>query len=337
MDSKPQPNHQPGPSPLDQAKDRLTIFAAWPLLGLLGTPKPICSSPFREDKKASFSIRADGQVFHDFATGDAGDIVAFVARAKNCSLGDAAREVIRLAAVAPATRRPSASAPRKTLRVPDFSVPTITELTEIQHTRHWPFLAGMEIAVRRGLLHVCTLRDDGTARRAWAITDSARRSVQVRRLDGIPWSWNNAKAWTLGGSVATWPIGAADIGPRPLVAFCEGGPDFLATHGLAWLAGLADAVAVVCLPGACAGIHPDALPHFAGKRVRIFEHADNPGAAAGSRWAAQLRQAGATVDGFTFDPPFKDIADVFAATDAEHVEPPVQIFEGMNPEDSTCR
>ncbi len=43
------------------------------------------------------------------------------------------------------------------------------------------------------------------------------------------------------------------------------------------------------------------------------------------------------VDGFTFDPPFKDIADVFAATDAEHVEPPVQIFEGMNPEDSTCR
>jgi hypothetical protein len=137
--------------------------------------------------------------------------------------------------------------------------------------------------------------------------------------------------------MAGWPIGAADIGRRPFVAFCEGGPDFLAGHGLAWLAEMEEEMAVVCVPGASATICPDALPHFAGKRVRIFEHADKAGAEAGPRWAAQLRQAGAVVDGFTFDPPHKDLADVFAATDGETATPPLNVFVGMKPEGSPCR
>ena len=178
---------------------------------------------------------------------------------------------------------------------------------------------------------------DPALHRAWAITDSARRSIQVRRMDGQPWTWNNAKAWTLGGSIAGWPIGAADIGNRRIVLFCEGGPDFLAAYAFAWLAGRADSVAVVCVPGASASIHPEALPFFAGKFVRIFEHADAAGSAAGQRWAAQLTQAGATVDGFTFDPPHKDLADLFAATDAESLNCPSDIFEGLTTEDSSCR
>ncbi len=324
------------PSPLDRAKEHLSIFVLWHALGLPGAPKKICRSPFREDRRASFSISDDGKVFHDFATNDSGDVVAFVARAKKCSLGDAARELIRIAALTPAQPVRQKEA-RKPLRIPAFTVPSVGDLAEIQRVRGWPVFAGLEIATQRGLLHRCSMTDDGVSRPAWAITDSARRSVQVRRMDGQPWSWNKAKAWTLGGSIAGWPIGAADIGDRRLVLFCEGGPDFLAAHTLAWLADRAAFVAVVCVPGATASLHPDALPFFTGRHVRIFEHADDAGSDAGQRWASQLKQAGATVDGFTFDAPHKDLADLLAATDGESLNCPADVFEGLPKEDSSCR
>jgi hypothetical protein len=324
------------PSPLDRAKDHLSIFVLWHALGLPGAPKKICRSPFREDRRASFSIRDDGKVFHDFATNDSGDVVAFVARAKKCSLGDAARELIRIAALTPAQPVRQKEA-KKPLRIPAFTVPSVGDLAEIQRVRGWPVFAGLEIATQRGLLHRCTMTDDGVSRPTWAITDSARRSIQVRRMDGQPWSWNKAKAWTLGGSIATWPIGAADIGDRRLILFCEGSPDFLAAHTLAWLADRAASVAVVCVPGASASLHPDALPFFTGRHVRIFEHTDDAGSDAGQRWASQLKQAGASVDGFALDAPHKDLADLLAATDAESLNCPTDIFEGLPKEDSSCR
>jgi hypothetical protein len=333
--TSPQPNSST-PSPLDRAKDHLSIFVLWHALGLPGTPKKICRSPFREDRRASFSISDDGKVFHDFATNDSGDVVAFVARAKRCSLSDAARELIRIAALTPAQPVRQKEA-KKPLRIPAFTVPSVGDLAEIQRVRGWPVFAGLEIAIQRGLLHRCNMTDNGVPRPAWAITDSARRSIQVRRMDGQPWDWNSAKAWTLGGSIAGWPIGAADIGDRQLVLFCEGGPDFIAAHTLAWMADRAATVAVVCVPGATASLHPDALPSFTGKHVRIFEHADAAGSDAGQRWASQLKQAGATVDGFTFDAPHKDLADLLAATDRESLNCPADVFEGLPKEDSSCR
>lgn len=329
-------NSPHNPSPLDRAKDHLSIFILWHALGLPGAPKNICHSPFREDRHASFSISDDGKVFHDFATNDSGDVVAFVARAKKCSLGDAARELIRIAAITPAQplRKPRA---KKPLRIPAFKTPSVSDMSEIQEVRGWPFFAGLQIASQRGLFHICTMNDDGVSRQAWAITDSARRSIQVRRLDGQPWTWNKAKAWTLGGSIACWPIGAADIGDRRLVLFCEGSPDFLAAHSLAWMDDRISVVAVVCVPGATTSLHADALPFFAGKHIRIFEHADAAGSDAGRRWATQLKQAGATVDGYTFDPPHKDLADLLAATDAESLNCSADVFEGLPKEDSSCR
>ena len=52
--------------------------------------------------------------------------------------------------------------------------------------------------------------------------------------------------------------------------------------------------------GAVQRIHADALPLFAGKRVRIFGHADAAGRIGVTQWARQLAGAGAKVDAFTF-------------------------------------
>ena len=90
--------------------------------------------------------------------------------------------------------------------------------------------------------------------------------------------------------------------PKPIVALCEGQPDFCASLSVAAFEGLhVESVAPVCMTGAAMTIPEDALKYFSGKRVRIFVHSDAPGRAAAVRWANQLQTVQAEVDGFGFD------------------------------------
>ena len=68
--------------------------------------------------------------------------------------------------------------------------------------------------------------------------------------------------------------------------------------------------------GASLRIHPNALPLFARKRIRIFGHDDEAGRGAVERWAAQLASVAGDVDAFTFaglrrvdGEPVKDLND----------------------------
>jgi hypothetical protein len=205
-------------------------------------------------------------------------------------------------------------------RLPDLRALTAAEMGVICDRRGWLETTALKHLTRRGLLWFGKVWDDGVEWPAWIITDSSRRNAQARRIDGKPWQGIGAKAKTLPGCDPSWPIGAADIGSRPFVLFCEGGPDFLASLYVAGWEGLdpaMDSIAPVCMAGAGNLIHPEALALFAGKRVRICVHDDGAGAGAGHRWAKQLRQGGATVDGFSFaglvlpdgETPCKDLAD----------------------------
>lgn len=85
-------------TPLETAKEKLTIPALWKLLGLPGAPGRSCRSPFRKDRKPSFSVREDGRLFNDFGCPEhKGDAVDFLRIARGLSPADAAREFIRLA------------------------------------------------------------------------------------------------------------------------------------------------------------------------------------------------------------------------------------------------
>jgi hypothetical protein len=141
-------------------------------------------------------------------------------------------------------------------------------------------------------------------------------------MDGLPWEHIGAKAWTLPGAWASWPIGIMEAGPFPAITLCEGGPDLLAAHYFAlWeQASHHTRRDVQCSPvamlGATQRIHPDALPMFTGKRIRIFGHDDEAGRAGVERWAGQLATVGAEVDAFCFaglrradGQPVKDLND----------------------------
>jgi hypothetical protein len=108
------------------------------------------------------------------------------------------------------------------------------------------------------------------------------------------------KAKTLPGSKAGWPIGVLEASSFQAIALVEGGPDLLAAFHLAWCLGVESQIAPVAMLGASNRIPEDALQHFAGKRVRIFQHDDQPGRDAGAVWAAQLTAVGVEVDGFDF-------------------------------------
>jgi hypothetical protein len=310
-------------STLADAKARLNVHALWNHFGFAGKAAASCHCPWREDHKPSFSVNADGTLWNDFSTGEAGDAVDFFRRASGLPQKDACRKFIELAGgqIASAPRaaqpqvRPADAKPKPVF--PDFSAGTPADIQHLAGLRKIG-RDGLEWAGERGLLRFAVLKDLP----AWIVTDSSRLNAQARRMDGQQWEHIGAKAWTLPGSRASWPIGIVEAQSFPAIALCEGGPDFLAAHYFALLEQSTHAKRdVSCVPvamlGASQRIHADALPMFGGKRVRIFGHDDDAGRDAVERWAAQLKSIGADVDAFSFAglhqvdcKPVKDLNDL---------------------------
>lgn len=300
-----------GLSPLEMAKERLTIPLLWERLGLPGTPRRAGRSPFREDRTPSFSIYAGGRRWMDFATGAGGDAADFLACALDLSPREGVRRLIEMAGVGnwqytapiskPAPSRKAMAAEEATekavkrARWPVLEPCTEADIAAIAERRGLS-VDGVALAAQRGLLWMM----DSHEGRAWVVTDSRRVNAQARRLDGELWSHISAKAWTLPGSEAAWPVGLPEAAGCPAIALVEGGPDLLAACHLLALSGVADLVAPVVMLGANQAIPSEAVPLFAGKRVRVFAHPDAAGQRAGKRWLRQIQHAVRYVDGFTF-------------------------------------
>lgn len=205
---------------------------------------------------------------------------------------------------------------RPPLELPSLRIPTVGELAQIAELRGLPFFAGLELATRAGQLRMTELPDAGETVTAWVLLDSSRRNAQARRLDGKPWRGIAAKAKTLRGSQAAWPIGAADIGSKRHIALAEGGPDFLAVWSVAWWHAKHQEVAPTFMAGSHP-IHADALPLFRDKGVFLIPHRDEAGARAQRTWTGQLLKAGAAwVKPFDVSP-HKDLNELVAAVAAE--------------------
>ncbi len=313
---------------LDAAKSRVSIADAWRALGLPGEPRRTCCSPFREDKHPSFSIFADGRGWHDFATGEKGDVVSFVKRATAGTDSDAIRRVLDLAGgIASPVELAPRHGPAKPVPVPydglaglNLQPPTLCEVMALAELRDWPTFAGLELAARRGLLRCADVKHRGDTHRAWIFTDADRHSAQARRFDGEPWpgDGHTYKSKTLRAD-ADHPPGLADIVAcdRRAVLICEGEADALSALLLAWAGDIADKVGVICLAGASKPLPPAVLEKLRGRRCRVLRQTDPAGHRAALAWAESIHAAGIAVDLANLDgrtradgQPAKDLADL---------------------------
>jgi hypothetical protein len=303
----------------EEAKAVLTIPILWARLGLRGDcRKNPCKSPFREDKHASFSVFNEGRAFNDLGGFGGGDAVDFLRLATGLSPEAAFTKFLEMAgggvAIAALPKRehtPKETQPRQKPVFPAFEHGTEADLHALAALRKISF-AACWLARSVGLLNFGTWKD----KPSWIVTDRERLNAQARRMDGQPWEAIGAKAQTLPGSWASWPLGIITGANYPAFLLVEGGPDLLAALHFIHAAGAETLVFPLALLGASMAIHEDALPLLANKRIRIFPHADPAGTKAANRWAAQLATVGAIVDCADFSglrkadgSPIKDLND----------------------------
>ncbi|OYW70317.1 MAG: hypothetical protein B7Z37_31075 [Verrucomicrobia bacterium 12-59-8] len=320
---------------LPALKERLLIPEVWRRLGLEGEPAERCRSPFRPDKNPSFSIYKGGRQWKDHATGQSGDVIDFIALARQLSKGDAVRLFLELAGVPPRsgtcqvprpkpTPSPStsaqASAPRRTtfkeqatallppqeephpdgIRVP-LQSGTEADRQLVADSRHLTVEAvSLALSLRTFTFAIVQ------GYRCWLLTDAENRVAEARRLDGLPFpecgTLGRRKAHTLRGSRKSWPLGAAVLRRVPefrTLLLVEGGPDYLAALHFAHELERWDVLPVAMLGrGTGTKIDPAALELMRGRRVRIYPHADADGGGVQSarRWAAQLHKVACEVD-----------------------------------------
>jgi hypothetical protein len=320
-------------SPLEKAIANVTIDQVWRHLRLRGEPSKNCHSPFRTDHKASFSIYDEGRRWHDFGTGEFGNVVDFIQRATGLPKSAACKWLIRFSQNGNSTPVPpspsqqsqeerTATESARLPQLPSLRRGTQDELTALS-SRRGISIPALELAQERGFLHFTNYYNQD----AWVVTDITRRNAQARRLDGGIW-YGGSKVQGFADNWGRWPIGIREAVNFPCIALCEGTPDLLAAFELMIREGRED-VAPVCITGATHSIHPDGLPQFAGKRVRLFPHSDatHAGLKAAVRWAGQLRQVGAIVDYFSFaeiirpdEKPVKDLNDFCSLDFADRPE-----------------
>lgn len=273
----------------------------------------ITSSPFRVDQNPSWGIYRDKRGdyrWKDLGTGDSGDQISFLAHYLHLDERENFRDLVAIfSAIAdelnvesdadvPFEIPPEVKGPRilpdKTGLKPgtDEQIKKLSELRGIS-------IDALRWAQERGLL----IFGHEFNHEVYGVTDQGSQLVEIRRLDGQPFpelgTLKERKSHAILHSDKAWPLGIIEAKSFPCVAIVEGLPDFLAAHDFILREQVPDGdkTKIKCAPvglmTAMAKISDDALPNFAGKIVRIFSHADEPGLKAAARWMDQLNSAGA--------------------------------------------
>jgi hypothetical protein len=245
------------------------------------------ASPFRVDR--SPSCTATAELFSDWSRDQHLDAVGVYGAARGLNTGQAYAELKERLQIGAPTVVPKRDKPTKTLVVPPLT-------REREKMRALAELRGVDFeAVELAVLNLKTV---GFCRKfgldCWAVTDSAHRIVELRRMDGgkfppLPPKLDERKTHSLGGSKKHHPVGIASAVKFPAdfpALLVEGSGDYLAAVGVATTSKV-ERVPVAML-GTNDPIGDHALPWFRGRDVVILAHNDTAGLKARKRWKEQL-------------------------------------------------
>ncbi len=279
--------------------ERLDIRQLWQVMSLPGKPGKCVCSPFREEKKPSFSVYEDAGRwrFKDHASGDHGDALDFIRLAKNFTAAESLSWARNFLGLPDRKRAEHVPANAKKRWMPDLRAGTAVELNALAELRGFG-LEGMRLAERRGFLGFAEFA--GTT--CWAVRDRRRQLMEFRRLDGRLFDAYKelpARKSHCIGAGKSWPLGIEETSGFSKVAWLEGAADFLAVFNFLVAEEKADDVAPVAILGAAnQRIAEEALIRLAGKDVVVYPHCDDAGQGAARVWARQLVGAGARVRAF---------------------------------------
>jgi hypothetical protein len=297
-----------------EAREAYSIADAWRMLRLPGEPKQIgcMRSPFREDNNPSFSIFDGGKAFKDHASGEGGDVIEFIRVALGCDHREVREWLQERLGIdyhdgANWHQKPE---PVKAIQWPG-------DLLTGDETTWGAFAAKMRmtplsvwLAVQAGILRFT--RVNGV--RCYVITDEARRAAEIRRCDGG--MFGDTKAYKLPGVDKSWLPGADFLrGTQKTtsIVITEGPKDMLAAISLYTRyrrAGGKNSWCPVALLGAkCKRLHPELVPWFRGRRVRLVPDGDTAGDEMAEHWKGLLLELGCTVDVIQM-PRGKDLFDL---------------------------
>ncbi len=284
-------------------------------IGLGDYAKRSCRSPFRDDRNPSFGVFQSGSnwFFKDHATGESGDEICLLARHHQMDPRNDFRSLVSIysshAGIPVPTVHQFSSKPKKVpvkMKESSLSVGSPEQLKRMAKCRPYQMEA-LKWASSRGVLRFMRF----AGQECYAITDQSRKLVEYRRVDNKPFNaygdLPERKTHAMKGSNKAWPVGILESKPHPSIALVEGIPDFLMAHYLVlWeQASHCEKTDVRCAPvamlGSSGAIDPEALPHFKGKKVRIFVHADEAGLKAAVRWEEQIKPHANEVSYIAFD------------------------------------
>ena len=309
---------------VSEIKSRLTIFDVSDMLGLrLQGKGNLYHSPFRDDKKPSFSISKNGQLFNDFATGDKGDLITFYKLATNTDTTQAIKDLARITHVEKTPYKAvyttkhrniptRESNPQKKPNIPHLTW-NKSYATQLQSLRGYS-VESQRIAYERKIFGFCEYFNNP----AWIVKDIADNVAQARRIDGQLWEWkdNKVKSLTLKNSDCTTPAGFYSIGTNKHIILCEGSTDLLAVFHFAWINDCIDDIEILAMLGASQHINRNCLDVFVDKKVLIFPDCDTAGNKALKTWSDQIKLYAKKVFYFDFKgfhtatgDPVKDLSD----------------------------
>jgi hypothetical protein len=282
-----------------------------------------CRSPFRDDVNPSWGIfqgKDQRWFWKDFGTDEGGDEVDFLATkfeldSKNDfqTILEKWKELADSPAQPEAIVNPARSKEPTKPNMVSFVPGTMDQIERLSKSRGISMPA-LEAADECGFLVFGWWR----GHEVYGLRDKSEKVLMLRRLDGEMFPDNGSlterKSHAIRGSQISWPVGILEATGSDMILMVEGVPDFLAAFEI--MAREQDderSISPVAMLSANVSIHPEALPLFVGKHVRIVPHIDKAGITGAKQWQDQLLAAGAKsidfVDLSLFGKKVKDLND----------------------------
>lgn len=280
-----------------EAREKYTIADAWRMTGLEGEPRNSCRSPFRDETSPSFSIFDDGKAWCDHATGEGGDVIEFVCKAKGIDHREARTwfaERLGLDYHNPPDPHPPARPKPAAIKWPGELLTGTAATWEAFAASRGIAPGAVQVAVQAGILRFLLVDGD----RCYCITDSTHRAAEIRRCNRKP--FGKSKAYPLSGVSKSWLPGLAMMQGHPCVVIVEGAPDLLSAIHLYYLyrksGGVNTWVITAALGATIRNLSPEAMHALKGKRIRLIPDGDDAGRTMSRNLTDLLSKNKSTVD-----------------------------------------